>query len=93
MFSSYGDEKQIEQFDVLQDITVNNYVGAKSLEYNLTLIPEHYDLMIERLQESDREYIMNGIDHILSANHIEKIWTMIWKRWCHFEEICSKKKK
>lgn len=93
LFSTYGDEHQIEKFDVMQDFVVNNYIGSRSLDFNLSLIPERYDLQISRLKESDRQYIMDGINQILTQNHADKLWTMIWNRWCHFEEICGKKKK
>ncbi|MDE7186052.1 MAG: hypothetical protein K2O13_00860, partial [Lachnospiraceae bacterium] len=90
LFSTYGEEKQIEEFDVLRDFPVNNFIGSRSLEYNLSLIPSKFDLKIEELLETDREYILNGLDEILSRNHLTKIWQMIWKRWCRYEEICGK---
>lgn len=92
LFSTYGDEKQVEKVDVMQDFPVNNYIGAKSLEYNLSLIPESFDLKIKKLKQSDKESVFRGIDRVLTVGHIEKIWEMIWKRWCYFEEIRSKKK-
>lgn len=91
LFSTYGDEKLIEKVDVMQDFPVNNYIGAKSLEYNLSLIPKGTDLRINRLKQSDREYILQNVEEILSQKHVDKIWEMIWKRWCYFEEIRSKK--
>ncbi len=91
LFSTYGDEKAIERVDVMQDFPVNNYIGARSLEYNLTLIPETFDLEIKTINEKDKDYIFQGIDKILMPGHIEKIWEMIWKRWCYFEKIRSKK--
>ncbi len=90
--STYGEEKQIEEFDVLRDLPVNNFIGSRSLEYNLSLIPSKYDLKIAELLETDREYILNGLDEILSRNHLTKIWQMIWKRWCRYEEICGKER-
>lgn len=37
LFSTYGDEKQLEETDVMRDFPVNNYIGARSLQYNLSL--------------------------------------------------------
>lgn len=71
---------------------VNNYIGARSLEYNLSLIPIGFDLEINILKQTDKEYIFCDIEKILSQKHIDKLWEMIWKRWCHFEEVCNKKK-
>lgn len=92
LFSTYGDEKQIEDFDVMKDFPANNFVGAKSLEYNLSLIPAEIHLNIGKLKKQDREYIFAGLDNVLADVHIEKIWEMIWKRWCRYEEIrCQKR--
>ncbi len=92
LFSTYGDENAIEKTDVMRDFPVNNYIGAKSLEYNLSLIPKEFDLQINWLKQSDKEYIFKNIDKILTQKHIDKIWEMIWKRWCYFDEIRNKKK-
>ena len=92
LFSTYGDEKAIENTDVMFDFPVNNYIGAKSLQFNLSLIPEGFDLQIKKLTLEDKQYILKDIDQILTKMHIDKIWEMIWNRWCYFEKICSKKK-
>ena len=95
LFSTYGEERQIEEFNVLRDFPVNNFIGSRSLEYNLSLIPVKFDLKIAELMgtavlmERDKEYILNGLDEILTQNHLTKIWQMIWKRWCRYEEIRS----
>ena len=92
LFSTYGNETEIEYVDVMRDFPVNNYIGARSLEYNLTLIPLDFDLKINSLKQEDKAYIFHEINHVLSQKHIDKIWEMIWKRWCYFAEIRSKKK-
>ena len=92
LFSTYGDDNLIEKADVMRDFPVNNYIGARSLEYNLSLIPEEYDLEINVLKKEDKEYIFHNVNHVLSGKHIDKIWEMIWNRWCYFDEIRNKKK-
>lgn len=87
LFSTYGDEAQIQNFDVMRDFPVNNFIGAKSLEYNLSLIPAKFDLGIFPLKEKDKDYIFSGLDMILTDSHIQKIWQMIWQRWCNYETI------
>lgn len=91
VFSSYGDERQIEDFDVMKDFAVNSYIGSRSLEFNLSLIPSDFDLKIAKIKEQDQEYILSGIENVLSDVHMKKIWQMIWRRWCRYEEICDKK--
>ena len=92
LFSTYGDEKLLKEIDVMRDFSVNNYIGSKSLEYNLSLIPKEYDLQIWKLKIEDQDYIFNGIDHVLSEVHRNKIWEMIWKRWCFFEQVRNQEK-
>ena len=89
LFSTYGDELQIEKADVMRDFPANNYIGARSLMDNLTLIPKEFDLQIRPLREADRTYIFRGLNGILSEKHMDKIWEMIWKRWKRYEEICN----
>lgn len=92
LFSTYGDEKLLDNADVMQEFPVNNYIGSKSLEYNLSLVPDGFHLEINNLRQEDREYILRGIENVLTPKHMDKIWEMIWKRWCHFEAIRSKEK-
>lgn len=92
LFSTYGDEKSLENADVMKDFPVNNYIGSRSLEYNLSLIPQDFDLKINPLKPEDKDHILHGIENILSEKHMNKIWEMIWKRWCYFDKICNKKK-
>lgn len=92
LFSTYGNEKLPEETDVMRDFPVNNYIGSKSLEYNLSLIPKGYDLQIWKLKKEDQDYIFSGIKHVLSEGHRNKIWEMIWKRWCFFEQVRNQEK-
>ena len=36
----YGNLDCIRKFDVVEDKPVNNFIGSKSTEYNLSLIPQ-----------------------------------------------------
>ena len=39
LFPCYGNLDCIRKFDVVEDKPVNNFIGSKSTEYNLSLIP------------------------------------------------------
>lgn len=91
LFSTYGDEKQLEEFDVMKDIQANNFIGSRSLSYNLSLIPKRCDLGIRSLKADDHHTIMDGLELILSPAHRKKIWEMLWQRWCYFETIRNQK--
>ena len=40
------------------------------------------------LQESDRSALLEGLDGVISPTLQDKIWEMIWKRWCAYEDFC-----
>ena len=83
------DDSQVEAFDVMEDKPCNNYIGAKSAWENLKLIPADKIPMLNPLCETDRERIMGGLDGIISEVLQDKIWEMIWKRWCVYEDFCN----
>ena len=79
----------IEAFNVLEDRRCNNYIGSKSTWENLKLIPADKLPQLKTLRESDRQIIMEGLDGIISQARQDKIWEMIWKRWCLYEDFCN----
>ena len=93
LFSVYSDENNLDKVDVMRDFPVNNYIGERSLEHNLSLIPEEYDLRIHSLKFEDRESLFAGLDNVLSEKHRNTIWKMIWNRWCYFAQICNQGKR
>jgi hypothetical protein len=40
------------------------------------------------LKESDREILLEDLDGVIPQNLQDKIWNMIWKRWCAYEDFC-----
>ena len=63
--------------------------GSKSSEYNLRFIPKGLHWFDGRLREHDREKLLSGLDGVLHAEHLEKIWNMLWKRWERYVQICG----
>ena len=84
-------EDEIKNFDVLEDKPIQSYLGSRSVYENLKLIPENKRPKINPLKESDREIILEGLYDISGKTLTDKIWEMIWKRWCYYEDFCSKK--
>lgn len=83
------DDSQVEKFDVMADMPCNNYIGSKSTRENLSLIPADKLPALISLREGDREILMEGLDGIISKTLQNKIWNMIWKRWCTYEDFCN----
>ncbi len=75
----------LEKFDVMEDKPVQCFVGSRSAYENLELIPAEKLPKINQIKESDREIILEGLDDVLPANYQDKIWDMIWQRWCFYE--------
>jgi len=86
LFSSYGDLERAAAEDPLRDFPANNHFGTKSLEENLSFVPEH--LALGRLHETDKESLLAGLDRACNQQLLDLIWNMIWKRWCHYETLC-----
>lgn len=82
-------DSQVEEFDVMEDKLCNNYIGSRSTWENLKLIPADKMPELKPLIESDKEVVMEGLDGIISQTLQDKIWDMIWKRWCEYENFCN----
>ena len=89
LFSCYDNLERIRKFDVLEDRTVNNFIGSKSLEYNLSLLPKGDKFFPGELKAEHEAMILEGLDRVLSEVHLKKIWEMLWKRWNRYAEICN----
>ena len=82
-------EEEIENFDVSEDKPCQNYIGSRSTLENLELIEDKQSLLQTKLEQKDRDIIFEDLQNALSEKHREKIWDMIWTRWCHYESICN----
>ena len=72
----------------MADKPCNNFIGSKSTRDNLRIIPKDKMPKLTPLHESDRQILMEGLDGALSQTLQDKIWEMIWKRWCAYEDFC-----
>ena len=81
------DDAAAAAFDVMADKPCNNFIGSKSTWDNLRIIPKDKMPKLTPLHESDRRILMEGLDGVLSQTLQDKIWEMIWKRWCAYEDF------
>ena len=42
-------------------------------------------------KKEDKEYIFHDVEKVLSQKHMDKIWEMIWKRWCFLVRYAIKR--
>lgn len=73
--------------DIMEDKPVQSFVGSHSARENLELIPPGKEPNFRPLQPSDREVLLAGLDAVLPEEWLEKIWQMIWNRWCEYEDF------
>ena len=65
LFSCYNDMESVRKFDILEDRVVNNFIGSKSLEYNLGLIPKGQKFFSGELKEEDKKVLVEGLEQVL----------------------------
>lgn len=85
---SLSTPEQFAAFDVMQDRMCNHSIGSRSTWENLKLIPPEKMPKLNPLRESDRTTIMEGLEDVIPPVLQDKIWEMIWKRWCAYEDFC-----
>ena len=84
---SCSTEEDYKYFDVKKDIPCNNFIGSKSCEDNLKLIKDKQSVFANKLKESDKKRIFNGLEGVLSKTLINKIWDMIYTRYKAYENL------
>ena len=83
---------EIDKFDVMADQQVQCFVGSRSAQDNLKLIPADQMPKLNPLKESDKTILLDGLNGIISQKLQDKIWDMIWKRWCFYEDFCNSRR-
>lgn len=84
-------EEEINQFDVMKDRAVQCFVGSRSAQQNLILIPKDEIPALHPLQHTHKAYLLEGLDGIIPQSLQNKIWDMIWQRWKYYENLCSQR--
>ena len=92
LLSLCRDPSMYQDYDVMADKPVQCFVGSQSALQNLDLIPDNKRPEISLLKESDKAPIMDGLEGIIPSVLYDKIWDMIWQRWCYYESVCNKKR-
>ena len=91
LLSRCNSNEEIINYDVLDDKKVQCFVGSNSTKDNLNLIPKEKLPNLNKLRIEDKEYIFKDLDLVIDQILKDKIWEMIYKRWCYYEDFCNKK--
>lgn len=84
-------EEEIKRFDVVQDRMVQCFVGFRSSQQNLELIPKDEMPILNPLKEAHKAELLEGLDGIIPLCLQEQIWNMIWQRWQYYEDFCNQR--
>lgn len=79
-------EEEIADFDILKDRVCQNYVGSRSTLENLNLI-ENKNVFNGRLTEADKDILFEDLEDAIPKILRDKIWDMIYSRWCYYESL------
>ena len=76
----------------VQDLTYLAWAKArnKSARANLELIPGGRYPVLRPLKEKDRRFLFDGLETVLPQVWQDKIWEMLWRRWCSYEDLRCK---
>lgn len=78
-------EDEIRSFDVMKDRQCNNFIGSRSCYDNLTFI-KGKKVFSGELKITDRDYLFEDLDDILSPMHLDHIWSMLIERYRVLDE-------
>lgn len=78
-------EDEINTFDIMKDRPCNNFIGSRSCYENLGYI-KGKKVFSGELKSSDRDYLFEDLDGILSPTHLERIWSMLIERYRVLDE-------
>ena len=90
LLAPYHTLKEIQKFNVMEDRKIQSYLGSSSANKNLQLIPKGKLSYLNKLKENDRDLLFEGLDDTIEKEFLDKIWDMIWERWCYYESLCNK---
>lgn len=76
---SYTEPAGVDKFDAILDRPVNNFIGKRSLERNLSYID--IKLPFNELKDAHREMLLGDLDGVLDNAYFEKIWEILVTRW------------
>lgn len=83
------DENEIRNFDINIDRPCQNYIGSRSTLENLALVTDKKKVLSKRLDINSKAILFEDMDGILSQDHMDKIWDMLWMRWTYYESLCN----
>jgi hypothetical protein len=82
---SCTDEPDLDNFSIMEDRAVNNFIGEKRLGLNLNNIDKK--VSFDELKETDMDMLLTGLEEVLSSRYLSMIPEIIWRRWQNVREF------
>lgn len=86
------DEDAVRTVNVMEDKPVQCFVGSRSAQENLCLIPADSMPVLPPLRSEYRDQLMDGLDDVLPRLWQDRIWEMIEQRWMYYESLCDQRR-
>lgn len=80
-------DAEVEKFDTMADLRCQNFIGSYSCLENLSFINDKSKVFSGKLKITDRDKIFEGLDGVVSEKLADKIWQMIYERYCYYENL------
>lgn len=84
-FSCYGNSDRIVRFDAMDDYQAQNYLGSRSLEYNLGLIPQ--GTLQGSIVSDGPDWLFHGLHDAMPEKLRCKVWEIVESRWKHLRNL------
>ena len=79
----------IVNFDIDADKPCQNFIGSRSTFENIGLVENKTMVFKGRLTEKERNLLFEDLEGVLSKEHLDKIWSMLYNRWLYYESLCN----
>ena len=83
-------DEEFASYDVMEDKRVQAFIGTANTTDNLSLIPTSYIkefIKSHPFKDTDKSFIFEGLDDIVSKVFLQKAWEMISRRYDHLGNI------
>jgi hypothetical protein len=85
VFLYTDNDSDLDSFNDLADLPVNNFIGTRSLQKNLEFIDNK--VKFNRLPPNLHEILFAGLDGVMPELWFKKIITIIEKRWANVKDF------
>lgn len=76
---------KLNEFNVIKDLPVNNYIGTRSLAENLKYVTQH--VTVNKLTMADKSKLFFNMGEAFETEYKEKIWGIVTLRYSYLRKV------